>query len=242
MAISTALDYVQRALSIIDADEVTTISETVEAGQVFDLLKNVYDELLDYYPWPHLNEFMVLVATNDDHIMSLPTDCVGFNNIRYNKKNVTYIEPMEMQALLDSRDTTLSSVDANGAITDRDPAFWSTIDDDNIIFDSYNVVLSGSLSLIDGVKKPSALLLGTDRPDIPERMESCLRNMLFAEALRILKGDESRALVYDRKVMSQMAKLKRWAKRHNKNVSWYGPSYGRQAITNANIIERINEA
>lgn len=228
MAINTVLDYVQRALSIIDADNVSAISDSVEGDQVFGLLKNVYDDLLDGFPWPHLKEFMQLQVVATKNEMKLPTDCVGFKNIRYNKNPITFIEPMELQALLDSRDTTLSNVDTNGSVNDRDPQFWSTIDDDTIFFDSYDTGLLANLSRIDGVKKPTELVTDTDKPDIPARMEHCLRNMLFAEALRILKADETRADTYDKKVKSQLAKLKRWARRHDRNSSWFGCNYGRR--------------
>ena len=227
MAISTALDYVQRALGLVDADNVSAISDSVEGDQIFGLLKNVYDELLDGFPWPHLKEFMQLQVTATKHIMRLPTDVVGFKSIRYNKNKITFLEPMELQDILDSRDTSLTNVDLNGAVNNRDPQFWSTIDDDNIFFDSYDVSLQASLSRIDAVRKPDNLVTDTDRPDIAERMEHVLRNMLFAEALRILKGDETRAAIYDKKVKTQMAKLKRWAKRHDRNSSWHGRDYGR---------------
>ena len=228
MAINNSLDYVQRALGLVDADNVSEFAESVEASQVFDLLRNVYDELLDGFPWPHLKEFQRLQVTSDKHIMKLPLDTVGFKWIRYNKNNVTFIEPLEMQALLDARDTLLDVVDDNGAITDRDPQFWSTIDDDNIIFDSYDISLQSSLSQIDGVRKPVDLVDEFSIPDIPERMEHLLRNMLFAEAFRVLKADETRAATYDIKVKSQMAKLKRWAKRFDRNDSWFGRTYGRR--------------
>ena len=228
MAISTSLDYVQRALSIIDGNNVSAISDTVEAEQVFQLLKNVYDELLDSYNWPHLMEFQQLQVTATLHIMRLPTDTVGFNWIRYNKDDVIFIEPLEMQKILDARDTTLSTVDVNGAINDRDPEFWTTVDDNNIIFDSYNVSLQASLSRIEAIKKPTDLTTDTNRPDIPERMEYTLRNMLFAEALRILKADETRAAIYDEKALDGLSNLKRWARRHNDVKSWYGRTYGRR--------------
>ena len=228
MAISTVLDYVQRALSIVDGNEIESITDGVEAEQVFLLLKNVYDEILDSFNWPHLNEFQQLSATGVAHVMSLPDDCVGFNWVRYNKKPVTFIEPYAMQEILDSRDTTLSTVDDNGVLNDRDPRYWTTINDDDIVFDSYDTSLQSSLSLIESIRKPTDLAADTDHPDIPERMEYTLRNMLFAEVLRILKGDESRAATYDKKADEGIAGLKRWAKRHNRTTTWFGQTYGRR--------------
>jgi hypothetical protein len=239
MAISNVLDYVQRALSMIDADNVSSISDSVEGDQVFGLLKNVYDDLLDVFPWPHLKEFMQLQVVSTKNEMKLPTECIGFKTIRYNKKPVTYIEPMEMQVILDARDITQDAVDSNGAVTDHDPQYWSTIDDDVIMFDAYDISLQASLSRIDGVRKPVPLVTDTDKPDIPERMESCLRNMLFAEALRILKADETRAATYDKKVKGQIAKLKRWARRHDRNSSWFGYDYSRKGVSAGRTVRVI---
>ena len=94
------------------------------------------------------------------------------------------------------------------------------------------------------MKEPIDLVLGTDVPDVVKRMEPVLLNKLFAEALRILKADESRAAVYDRKVRKGLAGLKRWAKRHNRNDSWFGRSYGRKSnkATLRRDIRRIIEA
>ena len=244
MALINVLTYVQRALGVVDANNVSSIGDTVESNQVFELLQTAYVELITDFPWHHLREFQQLQVTADKHIMKLPTDTMGFDYIRYNKKDVSFKEPHDMQALLDSRETLLTDVDNIGAITDRDPAFWTTVDDENIIFDSYNVALQSSLSLIETVKEPIELAEGTDVPDVVKRMEPILLNKLFAEALRILKADESRAAVYDRKVRKGLAGLKRWAKRHNRNNSWFGRSYGRKS-SGASVrrdIRRIIEA
>lgn len=243
MALLTALDYVQKALSIIDADNIDTlIDPTVEGDQVFTLLKTAYTELLSEFPWHNLKEFMTLQVTAIAHIMRLPTDAIGFNWIRYNKNNITYITPIDMQEKLDSRDTTLSSVDSNGALLDRDPKYWTTIDDDNIIFDAYNISLQANLSKIEAIKKPVQLTVDSSRPDINERMEPVLLNMLFAESFRTVKADETRAKIYDDKAANGLADLKRWARRFNKVDSWYGQNYGRRNTSlrtgsTVNIIE-----
>jgi hypothetical protein len=230
MALINVLTYIQRALSKVDAENVSTLDGTVESTQVLGFLQVAYNELIGDFPWHHLREFQKLQVTATAHIMKLPTDTMGFDYVRYNKKDILFKEPHDMQSLLDTRDIELTSVDNNGAINDRDPAFWTTVDDENIIFDSYNVSLQSNLSLIEVVREPAELTLPTDFPDIPKRMEPTLLNMLFAESLRILKADESRAAVYDAKAFRGLAKLKRWAKRHNRNNSWFGRTYGRKTF------------
>ena len=247
MAVLNVLDYVQRGLSIADSDNVSSITEGVEAAQVFILLKTAYHELLNAFPWKHLQEFMNLQVTAVANEMKLPTDAVGFSWIRYNKKDVTYIEPLEMQRRLDSRETDNVDVDPNGALNDRDPVSWTTVDDDTIIFDSYDGSLQSSLSVIEAIRKNKILISDTDFPDIPERMESTLLNMVLAESLRVLKADETRALIYDEKAMDGLAALKRWARRFNRVDSWYGRDYGRRGggrggITVLNQERRINDA
>ena len=133
-----------------------------------------------------------------------------------------------MQMRLDSRDTTLDTVDANGALTDRDPELWTTTDDNDIIFDSYDGSLQSNLSLIEAIRKPTELTTDASKPDINERMQPTLLNMLFAETFRTVKADETRAAIYDRKASKGMAELKRWARRFNKIDTWYGRDYGRR--------------
>ena len=227
MARLTVLQIVQKALSAITSDNVSSFGETVESEQVKDVVDTVYDRLLDDYPWGHLKEYGTLEVTTVDHQMKIPNTILQVDLIRYNKNDINYIEPYDMTVKLDGRDTSLSEVDSNGAYNDRDPVYWTSYDDEYIIFDAYDGSLVSSLSDCAFVRKPSVLTANDDIPDLPDRLHTVLLDGVFEEVFRILKGDRRIANTYQRKYMVGLAKAKRWARKLNIKDSSYGNGYGR---------------
>lgn len=228
MAQLTVLQIVQRILSALDSDNVSSFSETVESEQVKLLIDTVYDKLLDDYPWYHLLDHGNLEVTATAHKMKIPNTVQQVNWIKYNKEDVEYITPKEMQDILDNRDITLSNVDSNGAINDDDPTYWTSFDDEYITFDSYNSSLVASLSNAEFIRKPATLSEDTDIPDLPDRLHNVLLDGVFEEAFRTMKGDLQYAAVYQRKYLMGLHKAKRWARKINKKESTYGTDYGRK--------------
>ncbi len=233
MAKLTTLQYVQRALSKLDSDNVSDIDETVESEQVKLLLDEAYEEILEDFPWFHLQEYGQLEVTATAHIMKIPDTIatIDGNLIRYNELNVTYISPERMTEILDGRDTDLATVDSNGARNDLDPLNWTTEDDENIIFDSYDGSLVQALSKVRMIRLPGNLTNNTSVPDLPDRLHVVLQNRLYEEVFRTLKGDEQSAQVYHRKYLRTLAKAKRWARKVDQTVSTHGQSYGKRANT-----------
>ena len=215
MAKYTRLTFVQRALAAIDSDSVTSIGESVEAEQVAEILDTVYDRILREYNWPNLYSEFSLNTTAEDHKMRLPTDCLQLDTCWYNKKEVVYITPKEMRELLNSRDTALTNVDDNGALNDIDPTYYTTFDDDYIVFDSYNGSLEENKSVCHGILTPAQLLLDTDIPVLPERFHSIILDGLIAEVMQTLKGDSFGYNVFSKKYKNGIIKMKRWAQRVN---------------------------
>jgi hypothetical protein len=227
MAKLTVIQIVQRVLSAIDSDNVTSISDTVESEQVKDILDTVYDRLLDDFPWDHLKEYGTLEVTAIDNEMKLPANILHLNSIRYNKKDVQYLSPEDMVKKLDGRDVSLSNVDSLGAINDQDPTYWTSYDSETIVFDSYDGTLTSSLSNCSFVKKPAILTSDSDIPNMPDRLHTVLLDGVFEETFRLLKGDIQGAAIYQRKYLVGLGKAKRWANRINLKDSTYGDDYGR---------------
>jgi len=227
MARLTTLQIIQKALSAINSDNVSSISETVESEQVKDILDTVYDKLLDDFPWYHLREFGTLEVTSTAHQMKIPNTVMQVNFVRYNKKDITYIDPYDMLVMLDGRDTTLTEVDANGAVNNRDPRYWTSYDDENIIFDGYDSSLVSSLSKCEFIRKPSVLSSEGDIPDLPDRLHTVLLDGVFEMVFRLIAGDKQNAVTHQRKYIVGLAKAKRWARKVNKKNTSYGSSYGR---------------
>jgi len=228
MAKLTVIQIVQRVLSAIDSDNVTSISDTVESEQVKDILDTVYDRLLDDFPWDHLKEYGTLEVTAIDNEMKLPANVLHLNSIRYDKKDVQYISPEDMTKKLDSRDTSLSNIDSLGAINNEDPTYWTSYDSETIVFDSYDGTLISSLSNCSLVRKPTILTSDSDIPDMPDRLHTVLLDGVFEEAFRLLKGDLQGASIYNRKYIVGLGKVKRWASRINLKGSIYGDEYARK--------------
>jgi hypothetical protein len=184
----------------------------------------------------------VLESTATPHILKLPTTVTQIDWIRFNKKDIQYKPFRDMQVLLDSRDTTLSNVDDEGAYSDRDPVFWTSIDDTNIIFDSYDSSLNPALSKCAFVSAVDEMDEATDEPNLPERFHSVLLYGIIAEATKVMKGDLGMAADYERKYLKGIAAMKRWAKRVNVQETTMPNDYGRRGAGTTTISRRVIEA
>jgi len=213
----TYIQIVQRVASAIDTDNVTSISDSPESEQISLLVQTMYDELLSEFPWYHKRETVNLEATPTDNILALPSDVEQMLSkiIYYNSKPVYYWRADQMQDYLARQDRTADNIDANGAQTDKDPTYWTSYDDENIIFDSYDGSLAPSLSEVWVAKHPTPPMADDDVPDMPHILHSVLLNGVLAEAFRTLKGDEIAARAYEGKYTKGKAKAKRWARRLN---------------------------
>lgn len=215
MAKLTRLTLVQRILSAIDAEGVSTVSETVESEQVAQLLDTAYEAIIADYPWPWLfsiRQLEVPVANT----MLLPSDMTQADWIRYDTKEVDYIEPREMTVLLAGRNTLESNIEDSGAYNDRDPRYWTSYDDEKITFDSFNTELVTIKTEVFGTKSVDPLLDDTDIPDLPEKFHTTLLFRTIADAFATLKGDTTNFQIYDKKAKLGMMDMKRWARRINK--------------------------
>lgn len=215
----TKLKIVQMVLSAIDSDDVSSISDTVESEQVAVLVDTIYDDLNGEFPWPHLRTEGVLEVTTVPHIMKLPQSVLTINNIYYKKEPITYIEPEEMTTLLFERDTTLTNVDSNGAYSDRDPRYWTSYNDTDIVFDSYNGSLVEALSYTDVYRTPTPMLNDNDYPDMPDRFHNIIFQGACADAMYSLKGDVTGFNIWRNRYKQNKATMDRWAKRVNRQSS-----------------------
>lgn len=215
----TKLKIVQMVLSAIDSDDVSSISDTVESEQVAVLVDTIYDDLNGEFPWPHLRTEGVLEVTLIPHIMKLPQSVLTINNIYYRKEPVTYLEPEEMTTLLFERDTTLTNVDSNGAYNDRDPRYWTSYNDTDIVFDSYNGSLVEALTYTDVYRTPTPMLNDNDYPDMPDRFHNIIFQGACADAMYSLKGDVTGFNIWRNRYKQNKAMMDRWAKRVNRQSS-----------------------
>ena len=190
----TVLDMTQDILSDMDSDEVSSINDTLEALQIAQVLKTTYYEMINSRDYDHLKQLFQL----DSGTASLPTHMAIPDNvqyvkwIKYNKRvtnssadnylEITYLEPEDFLAILDSRDSLDSTVDTITDPTgitllvfnDAHPSYYTSFDDEYAVFDSYDSSLESnlqqSMTQCYGSVEPTFSLTDTFVPDFPSKV------------------------------------------------------------------------
>lgn len=158
----TLLQLVQSVMSSMDADEINTISDTTESLQVVQIIKTVYDDIQSRAELPIQKTLFTLDASGNSAkpvLMTKPSTINNIEWIRYNKiqdgetnavwTDMRYMCPDEFirmtQSLLNSdADVDTMTHTANGFNitfayrTDVGPTYYTSFDDNTIIFDAYD--------------------------------------------------------------------------------------------------------
>lgn len=189
----TLLEIVQDILNSMDSDEVNTISETIESDQVAQVVKTTYYELISRRDWPHLKEMFQLDAsgtTARPTHMSLPDRIVEMREVFYDVKQsgetrvkrepMKYLTPEEFMWYTNSRNSDASNIDVitdpSGTTllirNDNAPEMWTSFDDENIVFDSYDSgvesTLQQSKTQCFGIRQPTWTVSDSFTPDLPD--------------------------------------------------------------------------
>lgn len=162
----TLLEMVQDILNDMDSDEVNSINDTIEAQQVAQILKTSFFELISNRNWSHLRKLIQLEASNDvtrPNYLKTPSNVQELEQIKYNKakdddtrllfQDVTYKYPDEFLREVQARNTDLDYVtvvtDYSGipipVVTNQPPMYWTSFDDQYVVFDSYDSSVDDTL-------------------------------------------------------------------------------------------------
>jgi hypothetical protein len=165
----TLLELTQAVLSSMDSDEVNSINDTVESQQVVEVIKTVYDDIISRGDLQSNKTLFNLVPSGDITKPVLMTKPEGLDRvewIKYNRMLVTEVDPLwnEMTFLspgdfieythnFNPSQSDVGSFDyiADGNVitfaykNDSSPQYYTTIDDNTIIFDSYDSEVSSTL-------------------------------------------------------------------------------------------------
>jgi len=194
MAKYTLLEMTQSVLNSLDSDNVNSIDDTVESVQVAELVKEAFFELISQRDWPFmfdLDSLEALSDVNNPTKMKMKDTWNKIKWIRYNKKEVEYLSPDDFTEILDSRTAQAGIVNANGIVLTRDPSYWTSYDDEHIIFDSYDSssesTLQQSKTKVYASLQPNWEHIDTFTPNIPEKMFQYLLAEAKAQAFVNLK-------------------------------------------------------
>jgi hypothetical protein len=165
----TLLELTQTVLSRMDSDEVNSISDTPEAMQVATIIRSVYFDIIGRANLPEHFSLVTLDASTDatkPTLMTVPSTISRIEWIRYNKLNeladpinMMLLYPLSIQDFLQmnySQDLDASNIlsfdHTVGTDTytvlyrnDKNPDYYTTFDDNTIIFDSYDADIDTTL-------------------------------------------------------------------------------------------------
>jgi len=176
----TLLQMVQNILSDMDSEEINSISDSNEAGQIAAVVENTYFAMIATRDIPEHSQIIKLTSFSSSvrptHF-SFPSRVKNIEFLDYNVTKVvggvdyqrlTYLEPDEFFALSDARDSTASNilqvddVQADSILLIRNdvmPSYYTSFDDENVVLDSYmatvDAILTSAKTRAYGIKYPT---------------------------------------------------------------------------------------
>ena len=212
MAKLTLIDIVQDVLSDMGSDEVNSISDIVESLQVAYIVKSVFLNIINKRMWPNeavLTSLTPASDTNKPTHFTIPDNVVKVAWIKYDNRSsssstkvefedITYLQPKDFLDYCLARDSTASTTqtvtvgDYTILIkTDTNPTYYTTFDDENIIFDSFDnsidTTLQESKIMAYCEVEPTWSMADTYTPDLPSHAFSYLVSEVKSMAFTKIK-------------------------------------------------------
>lgn len=244
------LDIVQEILSDMDSDAVDSIWDTFESEQVATIVRSTYYSLLSTRDWPHTKKLIQLTPSTEGSLpnyMYVPEDVTRLVFINYNKAKfgetkkqyqpVVWKEPEEFLQLINQQDSTLPEVDTiqdpSGVEllirNDRAPTFYTSFDDQTLIFNAYDVeeedTLQNDKVQCQAYVTPGWVHEDSFIPDLPSEAFIALVEEAKSRAMLKLKQME------DPKAEQESRRQQRWLSRNAWKVKGgiKKPNYGRNS-------------
>lgn len=176
----TLLELTKAVLSSMDSDEINSINDTVESQQVVEIIKTVYDDIVSRGDLTtNKTPFNLTASTNNSKpiLMTKPLGIERINWIKYDTRgngniipswtNMTYLPPLDFIDYMHSGNQEGTNIASfiqamDGFVltftfrNDIAPHYYTSFDDNEIFFDSYDATvdttLQSSKSLCYGLK------------------------------------------------------------------------------------------
>lgn len=217
----TLLDIVQLTLSSLDSDQVNNIGDTTESLQIVDIARTVYNDLVTRLDLPNHHTLFNLQASGDNTQpvkMIVPEAIVRLDWVKYDNKESadTYSNYQEVkfkaldEFIQDQNDSlkdltsgvsemTLTLSGEHGLTntvrfmyrTDRHPTWYTSFDNETLVFDSYDSTedstLQKSKTMCSGWCRPVFSSVNTFTPDFDEQQHNLYLQEVQARAWANLK-------------------------------------------------------
>lgn len=237
----TLLEIVQSILNDLDSEEVNTLGDSVEALQVASIVKDVYFNIISTRDIPEHYSLVKLTALSDSNFPShfkYPVDTkeitkVWYQNSDGNYTEIKFVEPLDFLYLTDTITSEYTSVTDKSAGTTlrignaEDPKFYTSFDDEYLVFNSYNTTVDSTLQESKvrayGSHIPTFSISDDFTPDLDVDMFPYLLAEAKSTAMSILKGYS------DPKVEQAARRQKNYIQnqRHNTKRANNWSNYGR---------------
>jgi len=195
MAKQTLLSLTQNILSAMSSDEVNSITDSTEALEVADVIRETFDDLVTNKVIPEHQSLFTLTAlgnTSKPTYMEVPSDVDRVDILKYNIINsgdtqlsyreIKYLTPEDFLDTILSRNSDDSNVqtvtDDSGVKllikNDKDPEYYTSFDDVTLVFDAFDSAVDSTLqaskTLCFGVKLTTWTHTDAFVPDMPADM------------------------------------------------------------------------
>lgn len=238
---TTLLQIVQSILSDMDSEDVTSITDTVEAQQIASVVEDTYFNIIAAREIPEHRKLLSmtqLADANKPTHLKYPSNTKSIIRLEYNIgtndnkdfKVLTFVDPLTFLDLMNESGTLVETFNDNVDIyvsSTKNPSYYTSFDDEYIIVDSFDstkeTYLQASKTRAWGSVYPSFSQTDAFEPDL----DNTLMPLLLAEAkstcFSLFKGGsdpkvEQAARRLKSYVQNDMHKTKRANKR---------PYYGR---------------
>lgn len=249
----TLLELVQQILVSIDGDEINSINDTTESYSIAKIVRECYYDIVGQLDLPENKDMYQLVATSftTPTLMTLPSNAIDLEYVKYNGvklggtntlfQDCQYLEWkdfIDRINMVNSTDANTQAYTYNGFTikvnTNQAPTWFSSPDDHDIIFNSYDntvdAFLQSSKTQAYGNLAPTFSLLDTFTPTLDHRQFSALLNEAKAQTWQDLKQQSNnRAENKARQNKIDSQKKKRNINYPDRFSYYYDtPSYGRK--------------
>lgn len=238
----TVLDVANKCLNDMNSFQVNSISDTEEALQVASIIEDKYYSMLETMDWPVDSDYLPLVSSAVDAgptTLSIPVEVDKIDNLRYNSLSLKYRDPEVFLTTAfdpsnaDNENMALVQFGPNVqgyVLTNKDPEFFTTLNDELLICDSYNaetedkLVASKSLAL---VYKHQVITIDDSTPiPITKKMEPYFLAEVKAACFKKIKQQVSDEDERDRRI--QRSRLQTEAKKQqDKDTGSKSRGFGR---------------
>lgn len=246
----TLLEMVQDIMNDSSSDFVNSIDDTEESQQVAQIVKSTYLAMMSNRNWEHLKRSVALTAYGDasrptymkvvesiKELIYLNYNVIKTGETRKNYQPMKYMEPDKFLMMANQLNNTASNVDLiidpSGievmVRNDKAPQYYTSFDDNTIVFDSYDksvdTTLQGSKFQALAYIMPSWTHSDTFVPDLPAEAFSGLIEEAKSKASLKLTQEA------DQKAEQESVRQNRWLARKNWQVAGgiKYPDYGRKS-------------